>query len=239
MVVVTFFTRNNFKTVKNPRAELFNEPIQTNIENPELIKFHKDGYDFTLTPFFDYEMNALVVNRFDYTWFSLQRTDSAFPLDLCVTWGKNIESGAYLDRSLHFRQDGRFCYANWSYASGFDWGEVSNNHLVIKDDVLQKKAFSISEGDQVRIRGKLVSVEAKNADGQLEKYESSLSKWSTSTTRGDSGAGACEVIYVEELEILEKANPISYYGFWIGLWLLLAFVAWRVLAFFWEMVRGR
>ena len=53
----------------------------------------------------------------------------------------NVKNGIYREKSLHFRQDGRFCWADWSHQTNFNWGEASNNHLVIKDDLLRKKAF--------------------------------------------------------------------------------------------------
>lgn len=237
VLIITFFTRNNYKNVKNPDSQLFKEPIQEKVIDSMPIEFQKDGYEFILTPLYEYEISALVVNRFDYTRFSLQRTDSVFPLDLCVIWGDNVKNGVYKDKSLTFRQDARFCWGMWGRDLNFNWGEVSNNHLVIKDELLKKKAFSISEGDQVYIKGKLVNVEAENIDGNLGDYESQLSNWNSSVKRGDSGAGACEIIYVEELEILKKANPISFYAFKISFWLLIVFVFWRFLVFFYEMFR--
>ena len=82
-------------------------------------------------------------------------------------------------------------------------------------------------GDQVRIEGKLVNVKAKliSPGGRFDSPEYS---WNSSTSRTDSGAGACEVIYVEGITILKKANqfwrilfPISLYGILISVILYL------------------
>lgn len=41
-----------------------------------------------------------------------------------------------------------------------------------------------------------------------KKFENTTTEWRSSTTRDDTGAGACEVIYVEDVEILQKGHPI-------------------------------
>lgn len=238
-LIVSFFARNNFKSVKSPNPKLFNEPVRAELLDPSLIEFSQDGFKFTLTPLYEYEMSALVVNRLDYSWFSLTRAGSAFPMDLCMTWGENIKSGAYRHSSVGFRQDFRFCFGNWSHASGFTWAEVSNNHLVIKDEAIRKKALSIVEGDQVRLKGKLVNVQAENVDGNLGKYENQISNWNSSVKLGDSGAGACEVVFVEELEIIKKGNPFFFYGFKFALYLLLSILSWKMVKFFYEIWKER
>lgn len=236
-VVFSFFARNNFKSVKEPNPELFNKPVKTKLVDNSLIEFSQNGFDYEVKPLYEYEMSALVVNKMDYTILSLSRTSSVFPVDLCVTWGNNLKSGAYRHPSVGFHQNFRFCFGDWSDSSGFRWHEVSNNHLVIKDESLRKKALSINEGDQVRIRGKLVNVHVQSSDGSLQKYESESSSWNSSTKLGDSGAGACEVIYVEDIEIIKKGNSIFHYGFKIGAALLLSFVVWKVFGFFFELSR--
>ncbi len=238
-LIFSFFARNNFKSVKNPSEELFFEPVKTELSDHEPIEISKDGFRFTLTPLYDYKMSALVVNRLNYNWFSLTRSDNVFPMDLCVTWGENIKNGSYRDKSVSFRQDFRFCLGSWGRDSDFIWAEVSNNHLVIDDDRILKKAMSIVEGDQIRLKGKLVNVKIENIDGKLGKYENQLSNWNSSVNIGDSGAGACEVIFVEELEIIKKANPIFFYGFQITSFILVIFIIWKIGIFFYEILRGK
>jgi hypothetical protein len=54
----------------------------------------------------------------------------------------------------------------------------------------------------------LVNVKAVLAD-RGGRYDSAAMTWNTSTTRTDTGAGACEVIYVEQVEMLQPANVLS------------------------------
>ena len=110
---------------------------------------------------------------------------------------------------------------------------------MIEDEAIRKKAMSIVEGDQIHLRGKLVNVKAENMDGNLGKYENQISNWNSSVKLGDSGAGACEVIFVEELEILKKGNPFFFHGFKFALYALLSIIFWKVGVFFYEIWREK
>jgi len=178
------------------------------------------------------------VHRYDYTKFTFYKMDSVFPVDLCVLWGNNIESKVYQENSLKFDQDSRFCRMSMDRKLDFNFDEVSNNHLIIKSDELEKQALNISQGDQIRIKGKLAWVHAKNV-GKPGTFDPLEFEWGTSTTREDGGAGACETIYVESIEILKKANPISYYLNRISKYALLAVIVLRVSIFFYEMKKTR
>ena len=60
-------------------------------------------------------------------------------------------------------------------------------------------------GDQIKIKGQLVNVKAKST-GETNFYEPDQVQLKTSTTRADSGPGACEIINVKSAEVLKKAN---------------------------------
>ena len=79
-------------------------------------------------------------------------------------------------------------------------------------------------GDQVRLRG--VLAEYRNPQNGFFR--------STSTTRDDTGNGACETIYVTDFEIVRKANPglRFYYALakWSAIVSLLGFVIFFIVA---------
>jgi hypothetical protein len=66
-------------------------------------------------------------------------------------------------------------------------------------------------GDQIRIKGYLSSY--TNDSGSTR---------GTSTTRTDTGNGACETIYVEQFKIVEAATSYWRISMWTSLALLLA-----------------
>jgi len=203
---VTFFTKTNYRGIDQIDQTVLQQPVQKELENKDIIKFSKAGYDYELTPLFDYEINGLVVHSQKYdAWYSMHERDKVFVVDLCLIWGNNVKNKAYQDKNLKFRQDFRFCFWDFLGPIKFSGQEISNNHLLVSNEEHRKIAKNISDGDQVRIKGKLVSVKglSQNEQGEYFMMESS-------TKREDSGGGACEIILVEEVEILKKGNQVSH-----------------------------
>jgi hypothetical protein len=63
-------------------------------------------------------------------------------------------------------------------------------HLIPGSAEVRKQLRRLRAGHVVQMRGKLVN--ASRADGY---------RWNSSLTRADSGAGACELFYVESLSM--------------------------------------
>ena len=231
ILAITFFTKSNYKNAEIINPSVLNEPIQEETASRDIIQFTKNDYEYSLTPLYNYEINALVVRKMDYTKFSIYKMDSVFPRDLCVVWGSNVSNKIYQDKSLKFSQDMRFCFARWEGNLDFNTSEVSNNHLVIQDKEIEKKVKKISIGDQVKIRGKLVDVEAKNV-GNPGEYDPEYFTLKSSITREDTTAGACEIIYIESVEILQKGNPVSYNLFKISFYGLVVLLILNIILIF-------
>ncbi len=231
---VTFFTRNSYRGISQVKPNVLLEPIQTESSGRDIISFEKDDYQYELTPLFDYEISGLVVHRMDYTWFSIYKMDSIFPLDLCMMWGWDIESGVYKNKNLKFSQDSRFCRYSWRGNLKFNANEVSNNHILVDNKVLENRLKSINSGDQIKIRGKLVNVSGKNI-GKPGRYDPETFKMNSSVKRNDTEAGACEIIYLEDFEILKKGNPISYLLFKVSFWGIIILIFIGIVDFFAEV----
>src|SRR6056297_1853107 len=73
------------------------------------------------------------------------------------------------------------------YDLAIAWGDLNKEDL--------KEVKKINEGDYIKLKGVLVDVDFNNAN------YSSL--WKTSRTRNDTGNGACEILYLEEVTIIE------------------------------------
>lgn len=232
-LVVTFFTRNRYKNINDINPEVLEEPIQREAKSKDTVRFTKDDYEYELTPLYDYEINGLIVHKMDYTFFSLYKYDSVFPIDLCILWGDNVKNKVYQSKTLKFSQDMRWCFCQWREKIDFNLDEFSNNHLIVNNHDIEKKIKSLSVGDQIKIKGQLVDVKANNI-GSPGQYDPEYFEMKTSTERGDSGAGACEIIYVNDIEILKKSNPISYYLFKISFYGLILFIVVNILWFFFQ-----
>jgi hypothetical protein len=115
--------------------------------------------------------------------------------DLCVVWSDTAFSPTL--RKISFWNGIFTC--NFSTRDATAWAnfrpsEVSNNHLLSADDALRGRVAQVRIGDQIHLRGLLAS------------YGSGSGKRGTSTTRDDSGDGACETIFLEQFEVLEPAH---------------------------------
>lgn len=208
----TFFTRNNLRSVKEISREILKQPKQTKINRRGKIKFFKDGYAYELTPVENYEINGLLVSKKGYKLFSIYKSASVFPFDVCLIWGNNVRNRVFQHNSIKFYQDCRWCMVEWLGDVNFNFGEISNNHLIFQEESLERKAAGFVIGDQVRIKGMLVNVDAYKA-GKTEIFNPKRISWATSTQRHDSGKGACEIIYVTGIDMLKKANMVSRYLF--------------------------
>ena len=78
---------------------------------------------------------------------------------------------------------------------------------------MAKKFRTVRVGDQVRFRGFLAEYAHRHKGQPFHR--------GTSTTRMDTGNGACETVYVTDLDILNRGG---------GLWHAMVWVAWAVIA---------
>jgi hypothetical protein len=92
----------------------------------------------------------------------------------------------------------------------FDMNQLSNNHLISDDDYIRDRVRDVSIGDQIRVSGYLASYSSE-AGG----------KRGTSTTRTDTGDGACETVYVENFKIVQPATSYWRISMYVSLALLL------------------
>ena len=77
----------------------------------------------------------------------------------------------------------------------FDIYKLSNNHLISDDEFIRDQVKDINIGDQIRVRGYLASYGSEGGG-----------KRGTSTTRLDTGDGACETLYVEDFDIIPHSE---------------------------------
>jgi hypothetical protein len=162
---ITYFTRDRLAGTGDIMPECLQEPVQKALAEPNEIHMSRNGYEYSITPLYDYAITGLVVGRRDYdTWYSISRADKTFPLDLCIIWGENLRSQVFRERGISFSQDTRHCYVWWRRDVGFRMEDLSNNHLLVDSTAIEKKLSKIRNGDQVRISGKLVNIKAKPDD---------------------------------------------------------------------------
>lgn len=150
---------------------------------------------FTLQPLAGFTLRARVLGREDYR---LDAESALSPTDLALGWGRMSDTRV-LD-ALSIGQSARFYWYRWG-GSGppIPPDEIvrssANMHLVPADKYVAAELARVRAGDVVNIRGQLI--EASRNDGW---------RWRSSLTRDDSGAGACELIFVTGLSIEPRAG---------------------------------
>ncbi len=175
--------------------DVFSEPIQT--ETQELPFSTKiNSLRFFITPMADYDISAVVVSSKRYH----RGIDAkVVPLDLGVCWGdiakeenrKKIKFQQYLRfLTYRFKEDLPFSMEYLSSHAG-------NIHIIPANKRIKRVMFSLDKNDSVRLKGYLVKVIAQN-----QKY--SYYHRGTSLSRDDTGDGACELMWVKEVQIGKK-----------------------------------
>lgn len=162
-------------------------PLQTPLEDGDSPFRH--GEDFTVEPLARFDLTGRVLSREDYY---LDTEAAVSPLDLTLGW-QQMSDTAVLER-IDISQRNRFYY--W-YTENFPIPrkaietQSANMHLIPADGSVARQMDRVREGELVRVRGFLVEV-TRN-DGW---------HWRSSLSRKDTGPGACELIYVQRLDIL-------------------------------------
>lgn len=153
------------------------------------------GYDMTIKFLASYDIKALVVHTHDYK--SGDYSSQLAPRDLALAWGPVAEYNNRID--FHWSQSNRWYYWQVNDVKELDpVGGVkgvethsANNHIVPANDEIRKELMKVKAGDSVEIIGYLVDIHGTKEDG-------SWASWTSSTSRNDTGDGACEIIYATE-----------------------------------------
>jgi hypothetical protein len=168
------------------------DPVQEPLEAGEPLTVERSGTRYLVHKQFSYEVQGEVLSAstYDVTW-----TNDFADVDLALLWGPKREA---IKERFKFFQMGRWLF--WrteNEVSAEDRAEltrlISNNHLIPAEGSRHLGwAFRrLGKGDQVRLKGSLVRI--TSPEGNL--YAQS------STSRDDTGDGACEVIWVDELQV--------------------------------------
>ena len=169
---------------QSPGVLVSAEPVQ--VDPGSAPMFEKPGYQ--IKPLAKYEIKARVLSSERYRW---DPGADLVPVDLAVGWGAMSDT-AVLDQ-LDIWQSGRW-YQWRPKASAIPQAEITNHsanmHLIAADKSVAKQISRVRSGQVVTMKGYLV--EASRADGFT---------WRSSLSRTDSGAGACELMWVTEFSI--------------------------------------
>jgi hypothetical protein len=202
LFVAAFFMKDRLPGREAILPELLQEPVQTEDDLPEPFEVTRKGVTYTVEPLFNYELYGMVVS-YHHANSLVDVSHEAWKdyinvKDVCVLWGKNLETAVYA--RMKFRNRDFTCfytYPDEETGRVFNEDCLSNNHILPADPLVAAAVMGARKGDQVRFKGWLVSYGIK--DSPFRRL--------TSSTRRDRGNGACETVFVNEFEVLKPANP--------------------------------
>jgi hypothetical protein len=222
LLASSLLLRNALPAAETLRPELRLEPRQ---QPTQAAPFQTTvgGVTYTVRPLADYEIWGLVVSRHDtstwWNWIHAASNDHLNVVDLCVVFAENAATGGYLGMDY---SSGQFvCYFETDSAEAFKRFSpraLSNNHLLADRRWLVSRLRDVRVGDQVRIRGWLAEYSHNHGFAFTR---------GTSLTREDTGNGACETIFVQDIEVLHSGGGVWRWLVWPALGLiLLGLVVW-------------
>lgn len=198
LLIPAFMLRNSFPDPVDRQYETLAPPAQS-LSSETGFQAAYGNTNYSVEPRYDYELTGLVVSRaFHNAKYGLHRkwNDHLNVADLCVVWGDNAST---LDLNAFDFWNGQFT-CNISTDSNQDWrafkaDELSNNHLLADDDAIREQIQAVNIGDRIHLKG------------WLSRYgnDQGFSR-NTSTTRKDTGNGACETIFIRQFEILDSMD---------------------------------
>ena len=182
-----YYWWSNREISYGPGALAPDPPRQENVGDME--PFFKN--DYKITPLASYEITARVLSRKNY---SHGRESELSPTDLALGWGAMSDSEIlkYIDISQSNR------WYSWSTSHlPIPKRQIetssANTHIIPGDEFVARELKMVHKGQVVYIKGYLVRV-----DSVKDSWH-----WKSSLTRKDVGDGACELVWAEELRILE------------------------------------
>jgi len=198
LLLASCWQRNEFPGDMSVAPALLVPPLQRTVST-QPFTVANNGTDYRIEPRYQYDLHGLVVSYAHHNGnYSLHRlwNDHINVADVCVVWSENA-NGSDLNRIKFW--NGKFT-CNFKTDDAGVWerfrqDQISNNHLLTDDSRMRKQIKQVRIGDQVRISGWLVNY----------SNDAGFSR-STSTTRSDSGNGACETIYLKKFEILQSLD---------------------------------
>jgi hypothetical protein len=211
-LLVSFWNRNDLPGNIEYVSDIADEPDQTATREQPFFATVND-VEYLIEPEYAYDLTGMIVSYRQHKGNSrmhLQANDHLNVADVCVVWGDNTNSEL---QKLDFWNGIFTCNVftrDMQAWESFDMDQLSNNHLISDDDFIRRQVRKVRIGDQIHVRGYLASYSNPNGG-----------KRGTSTTRTDTGDGACETVFVESFRIVQPATSYWRISMWSSLSLLL------------------
>lgn len=176
------------RPIERPAGVLVEErPVQVELQPST---FMRDDYQITRRASF--EVRARVLAR---KLYQLNRAADLSPIDLALGWG--VMSDSAVLKQIDISQSSRWYRTKFDLPPPVPEQQIifnsGNMHMIPATKEIERLLKRLREGDIVLIRGYLVDVD----------HESGWF-WRSSMSRLDTGDGACELVFVESLNVEDR-----------------------------------
>ncbi len=189
LIVGGIILNNPFSTVTyGPGVIAPNDPLQKST-NTDSFYYN----DIEVKPQASFTIEAKVLSKENY---SFDAGSKVAPIDLALGWGRMSDESILSDINISQRNRFFFWHVDQFPIPRKEIERHSANmHIIPSNDAIARQLDKIKAGQLVRFSGYLVNL--KRADGWY---------WKSSLSRNDTGGGACELVWVEEFEIISHNN---------------------------------
>lgn len=192
LIIISFFIYISYPLeIRTETEELQPDAQPIQIDNQE--PFPKINSRFSKAEIYslaEYSVTARVLSK---TKYHKGIEGKIVPWDFALGWGKMSKMESL--HNLKIKQYFRYYIYEWDNPINLTQQEIAlnsaNTHLIPATKNLLKVMNKIKKYDVIKINGKLVKFEF------MKKRRKAT--WESSKVRTDTGGGACELIYVEEI----------------------------------------
>ena len=212
-----FRLRYSFPKVKATSTEIIDtskDPLQINLEDAKYIKARGEKNIYALKPVAEYSITGLVVSKNTNFWFRdiMRNTfDDICLMDIGIVWGElaqdkkilykyiKFKSTKTLGQSRQLQVSFKKNFADMPWSRGYVITHLSHTHLIPANNNVMGGLLSIKKNDIVKLDGYLVDI---YTDKSQLVARSSMSRTDTNPT--SRGYGACEDMYVKQVQVGNK-----------------------------------
>ncbi len=186
LVLVTYIAWPSNEIIHPSGILVEEEPFQKRTKE---IKSWKAG-EYTVSTLAEFKIMARVLSKEAY---SLDRESDLSPYDLALGWGP-MSDQAVIDEMDIWQRNRWYYWETRKYPiPRRDIQKYSANmHIIPATEIIEDGLDKIVKGNIVELEGYLVAVTAEDNW-----------KWKSSLSREDTGGGACEVVWVEKINIIK------------------------------------
>lgn len=211
---IYFRMKYSFPKVTKTTKEVLDptkEPIQINLNNAERFYHQGEKNKHVIQPMAEYSITGLTVATNTNLWLrDVMRNDfdDIALMDIGLTWGSVANPNYLKEHKLRFkssktlgqsRQLSPKGYFSSSQDVGYFTCHFSHTHLVPANDNVMGALLTIKKGQVVKLEGYLI--DQYSTDGYVVAKTSLSRADKNSTARG---GGACEIMYVKQVQIGDK-----------------------------------